>query len=859
MTPHHNTSQPTPRRPSASSRSGLPPRTLLACAAGWALMAVAQAQTATPTPVAAAAPSTAASAATADTALQKVVITGQAANLRNALDAQQAADNIVSVLSADGIGQLPDINAAEALQRLPGVSVERDQGEGRYVDIRGLGSDLNSVTINGALVPAPDADRRGIAMDVLPAGLIRTLEVSKTLTPDQDANAIGGSVEVKTLSGFDHPGRFVSVETGLSHDSDTDHTTPRAGLIFSDRLLGDTLGVAAGLSFDRRRYGSNDVETGGEWNGDAIEEFERRRYTLQRDRTAAMFNLDWRPQNGQKYWLESFFSRFTDHEKREAQTISFDSAQAAGTLGEASATRELKERTEIQSIASLVLGTEQALSEAWKLKATLGTSRATDNEPLYVRAASFDSNDSFSDVSFTDTERPRLNGPSSLYSANNYSLSSVKLSRMVAADRETHGTLDFTHPWTLDSLNGKLQFGAKLSQRHKTSDEDAWKIKASKISGDLGMSAFTAGTVDYAWGDFGPGLSLSTVKNRIAGMDLSNYEDATGSAENDYSVRERIAAGYVMSSLDGDDWRLLGGIRFEGTRTQARGAKVEDDTLTPLDVTTSRGAWLPSLQWRQDLDRRTSLRAAFTTSVVRPTFAQLSPGTVIDGDEATFGNPDLKPWRSNNFDLGVERRIDRDAAVSAYVFRKQIRDFIYQTDLAGTGEWADYSQAETYANGSHAHVTGLELSWSQALRSLPSPFNGLIVGVNATWVASQAAIGTGGQSRNIPLPSQSDRVMNLMLGYETGPWSVRLSVNHKSPYLLEVDDVNDKQQDQYVDTQTQLDLSTRWQLNRQWQLSMEVQNLTAEPYYVYEGSHHRNVQYEQYGRTLRLGLKWTSF
>ena len=808
----------------------------------------------------------AAPAAPASAPTQTILVTGQAANLRNALDAQQAADHIVSVLSADGIGQLPDINAAEALQRLPGVSVERDQGEGRYVRIRGLGADYNSVTINGALVPAPDADRRGVAMDVLPAGLIRTLEVSKTLTPDRDANALGGTVEVKMLSAFDHPGRFVSVDTGLSHDTDTGQTTPREGLAFSDRYADGRLGVALGLSFDRRRYGSNDVETGGAWDEEGrLEEFERRRYRLQRDRGAVAMNLDWRPNALEKYWLEGFVSRFTDHEKREAQTISFEEALTPGERGSAEVTRALKSRTETQTIRSLVLGTEQPLGESWTLQARAGTSRSGEVEPQHIGGAEFAGNDSFENVGYTGTQRPELRGPSSLYSADSYALDKVKLSRAETSDRESHAALDLRHPWSLDGLDGELKFGAKISTRRKTADEDVWKIKAKAVTGDTGMGAFTEGTVDFAWGDFGPGLSPGLIGQRLSGLDLTNYVDATGSAENDYEIRERIRAAYVMGSLDGSDWRLMGGLRYEGTHTSARGSALNDDTLTPVSVASDRGAWLPSLHLRQDLDSATSVRAAWTNSVVRPTFAQLAPGTLIDGDEASFGNPDLKPLRSANFDLGIERRLDRDGAVSAYLFHKQIRDFVYQTDLAGSGSWADYSQALTWANGSKAHVNGVELSWSQALRMLPAPFDGLIVGANASFTRSSAQIGAYNSeagataSRRIPLPSESHQVYNLMLGYETADWSLRLAANHKSKYLLAVADVHDARQDQYVDGQTQLDLSARWQLDRAWQLNLEVQNLTAQRYYVYAGSRALNVQNEQYGRTLRLGLKWTLF
>ena len=113
------------------------------------------------------------------------------------------------MVHADGIGQLPDDNAAEALQRIPGVSTERDQGEGRFVSVRGLGADLNAVTINGTLVPAPESDRRGVALDVLPSELVQSLAVVKTLTPDMDANSLGGTVQVESLSAFDHDGLFL--------------------------------------------------------------------------------------------------------------------------------------------------------------------------------------------------------------------------------------------------------------------------------------------------------------------------------------------------------------------------------------------------------------------------------------------------------------------------------------------------------------------------------------------------------------------------------------------------------------------------------------------------------------------------
>lgn len=820
---------------------------VLACAALMAMASGARAQ--------ASAPSTPPTTTTMPT--QTVVVTGQAANLRNALDAQQESDRIVSVVRADGIGQLPDSNAAEALQRLPGVSTENDQGEGRYVRVRGLGPDLNSVSINGALVPSPESGRRAVALDVLPAGLIRSLEVSKTITPDQDANAIGGHIEVTTLSAFDHKGRFVSAELGLGHDGNTGRTSPRGSLVFSDRLLGGQLGVALGLSSEQRQFGSDNVETGGAWDEGRLEEFERRDYRITRQRDALALNLDWRPADGERYHLRSFASRFADTEQREAQVIEFADAQAPGEVGEAEVVRELKSRKETQHILSLQLGGERHLGE-WTINAALGASQAGEDLPRHIAGATFAGNDDFTEVGYTGTRQPRLTGPASLYDAGSYSLDEVELGRGMTTDNEQHGQLDLRRRWQLGEVDGELKFGAKLSRRTKRNDETTWVVGSGAVA-ETGMAAYARGPVDYALGDFGPGLSAGKLHAALAGLDLGEFADDEESAIADYRLGEDVDAAYVQTQFDLGAWRLLAGVRHERSRLQARGTRIADGEFSPIDVHQSRQAWLPGLHARYDLGRATTVRAAWSTTLVRPTFEQLAPGTLIDGDEASFGNPLLSPMRASNFDFGIEHRIDRDGAVSAYAFHKRLKDFVYRTDVAGSGEWADFDEAETFVNGKRAEVSGLELSWSQALRSLPAPWNGLVVGANLALTRSEARIAQGGESRRIRLPSQSDRSANLMLGYETGPFSVRLALNHKSAYLLEVGDVADASQDQYVAAQTLLDLSARWQLARDWQLSAQVQNLNDAAYYVHAGSRDQNVQYEQYGRTFKLALKYTAF
>lgn len=808
-------------------------------------------------------------ATTQAAALPVVTVTGQAASMRNALDVQQAADNIVSAVRADDIGQLPDRNAAEALQRLPGVSVERDQGEGRYVRVRGLGPDLNAVTFNGSLVPAPEADRRAVALDVLPSALVRSIEVTKSLTPDMDANSLGGTVNVTTLSAFDHKGRFLSLETGLFFDTNTSRSSPNAALAWSDIFLDGKLGVAAGFSHDIRKFGSDNVEAGSWTNEGRLESFERRDYRITRERTGLALNLDYRPQKGESYYLRTLHTRFSDDEIRQAhqvegvEDINGDIiALEQGVVGEVESTRELKARKETQKVTSLVLGTEHKLGD-WGINAALGLSRASEDTPLSIAGATFEGLNSFNGVGFTNTRSPRLIGNTDINDAAQYVFKEAEMSASATSDKEANLRLDLSRKTPILGYAGQIKFGGKVSRRHKTNNEDVWLLERGSLAAtddELSLGNYSSGGVDYSLGSFGPAISAGQVRGLVG--NLAEFQEAD-SRINDYDMKERIQAAYTMGTVDVGAWRVLAGVRWERTRFDAEGTGDNNGTFEAISARQSYADWLPALHIRRDLDDDTSVRAALTRSVVRPTFGQLAPGFQIDGDEAEFGNPDLKPLRANNFDLGIERRLGASSVVSAYGFYKSIGNFAYRTNLAGTGQWASFDEAITYRNGDRSKLYGLEMAYSHAFKGLPAPWNGLLASANLTFTHSTATIrqwdADAGQevSRQIQLPSQSDRVLNLAVGYEAQGWSVRLAANHKSDYLYEIQDVGDANQDLFVRAQTQLDLSGAYALSKQVQVVFEAININDSKYYVYQGQSSRNAQYEAYGPSYRLGLRVT--
>jgi TonB-dependent receptor len=811
----------------------------------------------------------AADAADASLAGASVVITGQRAVLAKSIAAQDRADNVINVLSSDDIGNLPDKNAAEALARMPGVSVQRDQGEGRYITVRGLGPDLNAVTINGALVPSPEAGRRAVALDVLPAGLIRSLEVSKTLRPEQDASSLGGTVEVKALSAFDLPGSLLTLNAAASRDQNTGQNSPGAGMLWASRFGDDKFGLAVGLSGEQRKFGSDNVETGGAWDGERLSGFELRDYLAVRERRAAALNLDFRPQAGASWFLRSFLSRFSDDEVRDRLTVSNVSGGALteGVPGTARLERRIRQRKYTQEIQSTVFGTQQKLGD-WQLDVQAGRSKADEDTPEALNDGRFRGTANFKGIAFTNSERPALTAPASAFDPASYSLNAITLQQRYSKDSEHHLKFDLGHEFAVGEMRSTMKFGAKASRREKTNDTNQWSYGSKAVSGSLSMASFVQDhQLDYPFGQIGAALDPAAIRARVAGLDRNAARLATESAINDFTLNEDIDSVYFQNTLSQGDWRLLAGVRAEHTSFDAAGVRTRGSAITALQRSRSYTNWLPSLQLRYDLDRDTSLRGAWTNSVVRANFSQLAPGIALaSATEATIGNPDLNPLRSHNVDFGVERVIGNDGAASAYLFYKDIKDFTYTTNLAGSGQWAGFTSATTYANGEKARVHGIELSWQQPLRMLPAPFNGLLVGINGALTDSRANVArfdskAGAMAgRRISMPGQSDRVMNLMLGYEAGPVSTRIALNYKSPYLLELGpDILNSAQERIVDTQKQVDFSLSWQLSKGVQLSFDVANLNNEKYYVYQGVKAHNAQYEQYGRTYKLGLKASVF
>lgn len=670
-------------------------------------------------------------------------VVGQAAQIDKALREQRASDSIESVVHADAIGQLPDDNVAEALQRVPGVSIERDQGEGRFVTIRGLAPDLNSVNINGVNLPSSEPGGRAVALDVLPSELIQSMSVVKTLTPDMDANALGGTVNIRSLSGFDHKGLFYTISGEAGYNPLVSKTSPKvSGAISNIFSIGDgtdNLAVALALSMQQRKFGSDNLETGGDWNfndGARLKSLQPRDYQIQRDRIGFGLNFDYKPDELSSYFLRTLYSKFEDNEQRNRITTRFNpngsGAVAAGTAGQlpdettngVRVRRDLKDRIDRQEIKTATFGGEKNMG-LWTVNGQASYTESSEKGLPGIANARFQNN--FNGVGFTDSKEPSLIAGAGFYDPNNYTLREIEEENTFSIIKQKDVKMDFARLYNFNGHDSQVKFGAKLSRRDISNDINTF-IYDDFTGFSTNLSDYSKGNLRYKPGPFGTEINGSAIRNLTRQLDRNDAFQEVESRIDDYTMSEDINAAYVMNSIDIDKLRIIAGVRYEGTKFKAKGTSFTEGTGGDPDVfgvvskNNDYSNILPSLHAKYQLAENTLFRAAYTTAVVRPTFDQLAPGTSITGgDEAQFGNPNLNPLEAKNFDIGIEHYMGRAGVLSAFLFYKDIKNFVYETDVRGTGAFVGFNEALTFENGDKAKVYGIELAYSQQLDFLSYP------------------------------------------------------------------------------------------------------------------------------------------
>lgn len=840
--------------------------------------------------------------ATANFALMRegssnILVIGQIANQASSLSRKRAGDGVSDVLTRDAIGQFPDQNVAESLRRLPGVNVLNDQGEGRFVSVRGLDPTLNATSINGVRLPSPENDIRAVALDVVSSDIIESVTVKKSLTPDMDGDTIGASIEIETTSAFDRRKDLFVASVGGTYNELAEELAPDISADFSARLS-DNVGVSGGVSFLNRKFETDNIEADDWQNEDGLiyaEEVQYRDYDVERERISATLGFDFRVGESTELYVKGIWSQFDDQEFRRRLTFDLGDAGVSGSSNSPlynddeaiTVERDIKDRFERQRIRSVVFGGESDWGD-WFADYSVSYAKATEFENGSLDPTVFEREYEAEGLQVgLDYSNPRtpiysiIDPVGDFIDPSAYELNDIELTALSdSEDEEFAAQYDVGRRFQMDNGELTIQSGLKARFREKSFDGEIqfYENDNFTMSDALGLGP-TYRIVDLSPL---PGLTEATdfFFANFNEFELQEIDSQFDSAVSDFSVEEDILASYLLGRWETDALTVIAGVRYEDTRntlsgndvllveedgTLPGGAIATDDTVlvSPTRIKREYGHWLPSINVRYEAQPDLILRLAGYRSIVRPGPFQQAPRITVeeadDGErEGEFGNPNLRPTEAWNLDAAAEYYMSSNGAIFASVFYKNVQDFIVEQnfDEGGIFRGVAFDEASIFANGDEGDIFGVELGFSQAFSGM---LDGFVVQANYTYTDASGTITTVESEgpRNIPLPTTSEHTANFSLGYDKGPFDVRLSGTYRDGYLDELGSEPDL--DRYVDDHFQLDLSAKFRATNNLQLYYEWVNINDAKYFAFNqlGGRNNLLQYEEYNWTMKFGARYT--
>lgn len=829
---------------------------------------------------------TMASAQTTDAEVESITVYGQRAAQNNALDQYRQSDAVTNFISADDMGQFVDQNVAESLQRLPGISITRDQGEGRFVSVRGVDAGLSTVTINGMRIGTPEDGSRAVPLDVIPTGSVDLLEVTKVPTPDMPGDAIGGAVNVKSASAFDRNERQISYRLEGSFNELSGDTSPKAQFNFSDVIDvfggSDNFGISFGLNYLDRKLESDNIEPVYDYmdfNGEdvlALTEVNERKYFVNRERLGFNINLEYQASENSRFYANTVYSEFTDAETRQRNVFVFEDATITAydgqnisyaELPEDSFRRRVRFRTKEQDTLAFAAGAEHDFG-SWSLDYNFGVSTTRERVPdeiegRYVKTGS--ALDAQARIGGgIPSYRFMENGAAAAGYLDNsiYEFDRVVVSPLAVDDDDINFAINMEVPQAFGIESLTLKTGIDARFKEKDSDVDEMELRRGP---DSMLDQFTSSSPSYGLGNLGQGISSSAFsaffnanRNAFTARPQDVDENRVLSEGADFRAEEDVTAGYVMGTWDLERLRIIAGARLERTDFSATGNELVFDADGNLSIgqrSASSGYTnlLPGLHLRYEPIDNLVLRAAWSNTIARPDFNDISPRLQLDEDanEIDLGNPDLDPYESSNFDLLADWYIGESGVISAGVFYKDIDNYIVEVMSRQNTQFPGYEVTQP-TNGTSASVTGFEFNAQSGLEFVSPALSGFLMGFNATVLDTELKLSER-PGEEFALPDAAERSGNIYIGYENDRLSTRLSLSERGKYLTEVGDT--PLFDLYVAPHTQLDLTASYRFSDAFELVAELTNLTDEALELYQGSKGYTYQFEEYGPTFAIGFK----
>ena len=816
---------------------------------------------------------------------ERIVVSGIRAADMAAVAAKRDADTQVEVVTADEVGKLVDRNVAEAVGRLPGVSVSTDKGEARYVVIRGLEPTLANVTINNQTSAAPEPESRQVKLDDVPAALIGEVTVVKVITADRDANAIAGQVNIKTLSAFDRGRTFGSLRGagtwGDLYDDKGWEGDVIAGTVFGDRKQ---FGAVVSYSKSRRQSFSDDIIATGDVAWQVINGFEvpvsldaRVYQPAWRTREGIVANFDWDVNPNARAYVRLTDSKFDDDEQRYRFRFLFPTAAsgysnlsaAGGTITGAREERYIRIRREITESKTATAGGDFKLGLD-TLTAEASYTKATKEDPIRSEFRYRTGTTTVPGVYVLGDRMFDLTRGSQAFDPTRYSLNTFRDQFRTAFEDLWQGRLDYQMARPSWGPDGYLKFGAKLIDRHKVNDPSGNSYTYSGPAYTLANA--TSRTIDSVFDGmyrFGPAVDFTASRAYFeANRNLFTLDPSGTLADSlatDYDVNERISAAYAMASFNVGNIAITPGVRIEATKADYKAKAVTaGSTLTQGYTSFGSRSYtdvFPSVAGKMNFSKELVGRASVTTAIGRPDYDKVVPTVSVDqaANSVTQGNPSLEPLKAVNIDASLEYYMSGGGLVAGAVFYKDIDNpiFVSTAIVPGSGIYGGVTLTNAIVtqprNGDRSRLTGLEFNVVQPFTFLASPWDGFGMSLNVTIVTGETKV--PGRADKLPLVQQSKRLGNLQAYYEKYGFAARVVYNYRSP-VLEIVGV-DARNDIYVDANRTLGAKVSYEVIKNLQLFLEATNLTDEADYRYANTTSRLVETEKFGRAFRAGVTYS--
>ena len=832
-----------------------------------------------------------------DNMLEELVVTGGfASSLAKALGDKRKATNVIDAISAEDIGKFPSNNIAEALQRVPGVAITRDRGEGLFVRVRGLGPNFQIVTLNGRSAAVNENMRdsgqsgRQFRFDTLPSELVAGVEIGKTPLASLDEGAIGGVINVKTFRPLDLGQNTIAASATASRPELAGKTDPRVSGLISWANEDKSFGALLALVYDQRTLRQDRV-TGVGWSyvdttttlGKSLAAQGIRLYptairpTLEREdreRKGLVFSAQYRPTDATEITFDASYTKLDDH--YDELTYSVDQTVSSlvpgtavvtnGVLTGGTVTSTSQIGREVSDLAhdNLMLGLngKRRIGD-WTLSADLAYGRAysqTSKPITRTRLLGAVGQTTFSMANVDDEVLPSvkflttdLNNPSLL------PFRRIEWRVNDSTDKEKAIQFDAERPVSRGPIS-RVAFGVKYRERERSYNRADINYTTNLANKYFDASYFEAFPVSDFLGDVGGSLPKTWVMPDPGAFwalaDKTQKGTARADQRNSYYVSEDITAGYGLADLDS---KLFGlplrgelGVRVAQTKQVSAGYADNGTAAIPVRYDKTYTDVLPTANFVLELSNTLQAHVAVAKVITRPSLADLAPrltlnssGTVLT---AVGGNPELKPFEAWQYDATLEWYFAPGSALIGGLFYKDITTFVYsqKTNIMVDGQTY---QLTSPTNGGNATIKGVELAYQQLFKSLPAPFDGLGFLANYTYTDTEATYSPTLKDAMVNVAKNS---FNLTGFYEKDRFAARASYSWIDDVLQDVGGaglsaLNDK-------AFGSLDASVSYKITPQITAAIEAQNLTdAAQWQFVKGGWFGG--YTHYGRTVSLGLR----